>query len=176
MSKLTPPVNDNDHKQGDQSKAKIVLLEYGDYQCPYCGEAYPIIKKLQKKFSKDLLFIFRNFPLQDAHPDAYNAALSAEAANLQGKFWEMHDTLYERQDKLDWKSIAEYANAIGLDLKRFESDIESGKLQTRIDSDLESGLRSGVNGTPSFFIDGAKYNGDWSYDGLENVLSAQLSS
>lgn len=176
MNKLKPTVNKADHLQGNASSAKIVLVEFGDYQCPHCGAAYPIVKKLQHKFGKDLLFVFRNFPLQEMHPDAYNAALAAEAAALQGKFWEMHDAIFEHQDALDWRSLAAYANALHLDLEKFKTDIENGDLQARIDADIESGFRSGVNGTPSFFVNDVKYNDDWGYDAFTEYLREVLQA
>src|ERR1700712_2180353 len=96
---LKPPVGENDHVQGDKSAA-IELVEYGDYQCPHCGAAHPVIKKIQKSFGKQVRFVFRNFPLQESHPYAMAAAIAAEAAGLQDKFWEMHDVIYENQDDL----------------------------------------------------------------------------
>ncbi|PWT72249.1 MAG: disulfide bond formation protein DsbA [Bacteroidetes bacterium] len=175
MSILHPPVSKEDHVQGNKN-AKITLLEYGDYQCPFCGHAYPIVKKLQKIFGNDLQFVFRNFPIVEAHPNAYNAALSAEASGLQGKFWEMHDIIFENQNSLGWDSLISYARSLGIDTNKFKKDIESGHLQQRIDGDLESGLRSGVNGTPSFFINGKKYNGDWEYKTFQQVLSDMIHS
>lgn len=175
MSTLHPAVSRRDHRLGDENKAKITLVEYGDYQCAYCGQAYPVVKKIQKKFGDHLLLVFRNFPLQEVHPDAYNAALAAEAAALQGKFWQMHDVLYENQESLDWQSIARYANGTGLDLKKFETDINEGRLQQKIDGDIESGMRSGVNGTPSFYVNSVKYNGDWSYNPFAETLEELLA-
>jgi protein-disulfide isomerase len=175
MSSLHPPVGTQDHIQG-KNTATITLTEYGDYQCPFCGRAYPIVKKLQKKFGSRLRFVFRNFPLQESHPDAYHAALAAEAAALQGKFWEMHDMLYENQPALDLESLSRYSGTLGLDLKRFRKDFESEKLQLRVDNDLETGLRSGVNGTPSFYINEEKYNGDWRFEPFSNVLSEMVGA
>src|SRR4051812_17821166 len=114
MKKLKPSVSSKDHIQGNES-AFLELVEYGDYQCPYCGMAYPIIKNIQKKLGTDLKFVFRNFPLSEMHPDAYNAALAAEAAALQSKFWQMHDLLYEHQDQLEVESLFAYADALKLD-------------------------------------------------------------
>lgn len=174
MRKLKPPVDKADHIQGDTASAKIEVVEYGDYQCPHCGEAYPIVKKIQQQFGKELLFVFRNFPLQEIHPDANNAALAVEAAGLQGKFWEMHDIVFENQEELDWKSLVAYANTLQLNLQKFKTDIENGGLQERIDADIEGGLRSGVNGTPSFFVNGVKFEGDWGYESLAEYLSSTL--
>jgi protein-disulfide isomerase len=159
-SHLKTAVNSADHVQGD-SNAPLELVEYGDYQCPYCGQAYPIIKAIQQKLKGDLKFVFRNFPLTEAHPDAFNAAMAAEAAALQNKFWQMHDVIYENQDNLGAEGLLSYAKKIGLDVSRFKNDIENNSLSTKIENDLESGVRSGVNGTPSFYINGVKYEGAW---------------
>ncbi len=160
---LKPGVNQNDYKQGNPA-APIVMVEYGDYACPYCGEAFPIIEKLRSTLGDKLLFVFRFFPLEAVHPNANNAALAAQAASMQGKFWEMHHLLYINSDKLEWEGLVAMADTIGLNLQQFEADIQNGKLQDKIDDDLESGLRSGVNGTPSFFVNGEKYSGDWAYE------------
>ncbi|MBE8714384.1 DsbA family protein [Sphingobacterium hungaricum] len=157
-SHLKNPVNETDHIQGS-SNASIEIVEYGDYQCSYCGEAYPIIKRIQAKFGDQIKFVFRNFPLTEIHPYAYDAALAAEAAGLQGKFWEMHDLLFEHQNALDKHGIMKLAERLDVDIQLFEEDMQSAVLQKRIDDSLESGMLSGVNGTPSFFINGGKFNG-----------------
>jgi protein-disulfide isomerase len=173
MTQLKPAVSSKDHIQGENT-APLELVEYGDYQCPHCGRAYPIIKNLQQSFGVDLKFVFRNFPLSESHPDAFNAALAAEAAGLQQKFWEMHDVIFENQRKLDPESLFLYAKTIGLDLERFKSDIQENALTIKIDQDFESGVRSGVNGTPSFFINGKKYDGDWEGREFIQYLKGQL--
>jgi protein-disulfide isomerase len=169
--KLTPAVGKDDHIQG-ATDAPLVLLEYGDYQCSYCGQAYGIIKSVQKKFGEKLQFVFRNFPLNEAHPDAFNAALVAEAAAVQGKFWEMHDIIYEHQDALDLESLAGYAKEIGMDADQFERDIHGTTLSDKVEQDFEIGIRSGVNGTPSFYVNGEKFEGDWSEQGLTAFLDS----
>ena len=174
MSTLHPPVNENDHIQGNPEKAKVILTEYGDYQCPSCGEAYPIVKNLQEYFGDSLLFVFRNFPLTEVHPEAFQAALAAEAADLQGKFWKMHDILFENQERLDLEALEYYAEQIGLNLNKFRNDIRSKTLQDKVENDIESGLRSGVNGTPSFYINNEKYNEDWSEAFLKAVLEQYM--
>ena len=174
MAQLTPPVNSKDHIQG-KSTARLELVEYGDYQCPHCGHAYPIIKKLQHNLGADLKFVFRNFPLSEAHPDAFNAAVAAEAAGLQQKFWEMHDIIFENQTELDAESLFAYAKTIGLDMARFKTDLQKNTIAAKVEQDFESGIRSGVNGTPSFFINGKKYNGDWEEDVFSQYLKTQLS-
>jgi len=161
MSKhLKPTVSDKDHIQGNQN-APIELVEYGDYQCPHCGRAYPILKNIQEKMGKNLKFVFRNFPLSEIHPNAFNAALAAEAAALQQKFWEMHDMLFENQEYLETENLLLYAKKIGLNMARFTGDIQKENLVDKVEADLESGVRSGVNGTPSFFVNGIKYEGSW---------------
>lgn len=160
MSKLKPAVNDTDHVQGN-AHAAIELVEYGDYECPHCGRAYPIIKSIQKKLGDKLKFVFRNFPLAEIHPHATNAAVATEAAAVQNKFWEMHDIIYEHQSRLDDEDLIGYAKQIGLNVKQFETDFEKENTQQKVEDDFESGVRSGVNGTPSFFINGEKYNESW---------------
>jgi protein-disulfide isomerase len=155
MSKLKPAVNAADHHEGNIN-ASIILVEYGDFQCPYCGRAYPLIKRLLKERGKDIHFVFRNFPLSEIHVHAFAAALAAEAAGKQGKFWEMHDLIFENQDLLDDDFLLSSAQFLGLDMKQFKMDSKSEELQNKIDSDFDSGVRSGVNGTPSFFLNNAK--------------------
>jgi protein-disulfide isomerase len=146
---LTHPVSADDHAEGP-ADAPLALVEYGDYQCPYCGAAYPVVKRLQKALGRKLRFVFRNFPLTQAHPDALIAALAAEAAALQGKFWEMHDLLYEQQASLTADIIPRWAEKIGLNLDIFGNHIKQGIVEKRIQADRQSGIRSGVNGTPTF--------------------------
>ena len=166
---LRPAVSNNeDHIQGDVN-ATITLVEYGDYQCPHCGHAYPIIKEVQQKLGDQLKFVFRNFPLANIHPEATQAAIATEAAALQGKYWEMHDIVFENQKRLHYNAILEYANAVGLDIEQFEQDMQSEELSQKVEQHFESGVRSGVNGTPTFFINGDKYNGDWTTDLLADL-------
>jgi len=170
MSKLRIPINRNDHLLGNPN-ANITLVEYGDYQCDHCGLAYPFIKRLLKQFDGELLFAFRNFPLQEAHPLAMMAALAAEAASNQNKFWEMHDMIYENQDDLDGDNLLNYAEKLNLDLKNFTDDWKSDEMLSKIEKDFEGGVRSGVNGTPTFFINEERlnnYNG--SYKSLEDAV------
>jgi protein-disulfide isomerase len=167
-AKLKPPVGANDHVQGS-AKAPVTLVEYGDYECPYCGEAYSVVKALQERLGDQMRFVFRNFPLAQAHPHAEHAAEAAEAAAAQGKFWEMHDMLYENQDALEDEDLVRYARALHLDVPRFVKEMEAGTYTERVREDFRSGVRSGVNGTPSFFINGARHDGG--YD-LASLLAA----
>lgn len=155
---LKPSVSATDHTQGNLT-ADLVIVEYGDYQCPYCGAAYPVLKELMKEFGSQVKFVFRNFPLSEMHQYARIAAIAAEAANLQGKFWEMHDAIYENQRDLNENLLMRLAQELKLNMPEFEKDLESIKLAEKVDSDFESGVLSGVNGTPSFFVNGNKFNG-----------------
>jgi protein-disulfide isomerase len=166
---LTPPVSARDHAQGPVD-APLTLVEYGDYQCPYCGAAYPVVKRLQKTLGKKLSFVFRNFPLTQSHPYALIAAEAAEAAALQGKFWEMHDLIYEKQGFLEPGILPAWANQVGLDLEKFGIAIKHGDVTTRIKEDRMSGIQSGVNGTPCFFINGARYDDMPDYNSLLSAL------
>ncbi|WP_152267290.1 DsbA family protein [Agriterribacter humi] len=174
MTQLIPAVNSNDHIYGNLNAA-LELVEYGDYQCPYCGRAYPIIKNILRKSGADLKFIFRNFPLSKIHPLALPAAIATEAAALQDKFWEMHDIIFEKQQTLEAESFFLFAETTGLDPERFKSDIQRKDLAEKVQHDFESGLRSGVNRTPSFFINGKKYDSDWEEDELLEYLKDQLA-
>jgi protein-disulfide isomerase len=171
--KLRPMVSGNDHIQGLPG-APLELVEYGDYQCPQCGRAYPIIKRIQEEMGKDMKFVYRNFPLSDTHPHAFPAAVAAEAASRQGAFWAMHDIIFENQELLEGSlkdmPFVSFAQQLGLDIETFENDLEDPKLAEKVDDDFTSGVRSGVNGTPGFFINGERYDGSWE----ESALLAQL--
>ena len=169
ISQLILPVSERDHQQG-LLDAPLTLVEYGDYQCPYCGAAYPVVKRLQKKMGKNLRFVFRNFPLTEAHPYAMVAAEAAEAADLQGKFWEMHDQIYEHQEFLEPDILPVWAKKLGLDVERFGTDIQQNAISKRIKEDRSSGIRSGVNGTPTFFINGIRHDDAPAYETLLAAL------
>ena len=171
MNQLTPPVSNKDHMQGNK-EAPLTLVEYGDYQCEHCGHAYPIIKQVQQALGNQLRFVYRNFPLSEAHPDAFKAAVAAEAAALQHRFWEMHDSIFENQYALSWNDLFAYAQNIKLDMRQFEADVQKDSIAERVEADFESGIRSGVNGTPSFFINGEKYEGSWEASELIDYLRA----
>jgi protein-disulfide isomerase len=158
LNSLTLPVAGRDHIQGSID-APILLLEYGDYECPYCGSTYPIIKAIQERLGERLCFAFRNFPLVNSHPHAQHAAEAAEAAGAQGKFWEMHDLLFENQTALEDEDIIQYATTLGLDAGRVMSEISSGAHTARVREDFRGGARGGVNGTPTLFINGVRHEG-----------------
>jgi protein-disulfide isomerase len=172
MSHLTPSPSENDHAQGSL-KAPLVLVEYGDFECPYCGEAYPELKAVQKAMADKLCFVFRHFPLSEAHPHAERAAEFAEAAATIGKFWEMHDVLYENQQALTDRSLVAYGKKLGLTEKLMESALADG-FATRVRRDFVSGARSGVNGTPCLFINGVRYDGPRDAETLVEVLRSAL--
>ena len=166
---LTLPVSeDRDHIQGP-AKAAVTLLEYGDYECPYCGAAYPIIKEVQERMGERLRFVFRNFPISTSHPHAEQAAEAAEAAATQGRFWQMHDVLYENQQRLGDEDLRSYAEQLGLEVEPFDRELTEHVHAPRVHEDFMSGVRSGVNGTPTFYINGSRH--DDSYD-VETLLAA----
>ncbi len=167
--KLSVEVTDKDHVQGAEN-APVTLVEYGDYECPACGAAYPIVKDIQKQMGDRLRFVFRNFPLAQMHPHAKDAAEAAESAAAQGKFWEMHDRLYENQGDLTEKDLLDHGKQLGLDENQFATDLRNDTYDDRIQADLMSGAESGVNGTPTFFINGARFDGDWQGEGLLDEL------
>jgi protein-disulfide isomerase len=144
---------------GFTQEDKRYLRPAGDYECPYCGAAHPIIKAVQERLGERMCFVFRNFPLVNSHPHAQHAAEAAEAAGAQGRFWEMHDLLFQNQDALEDENIAQYAKALGLDARRLMAEVLAGAHTARVREDFRSGARGGVNGTPTLFINGARYEG-----------------
>src|SRR4051812_1221315 len=171
-SKLTLPIDGRDHIQGPIG-APITLLEYGDYECSYCGDAYPMVKAIQERLGKRLCFAFRNFPLANAHPHAEHAAEAAEAAAAQGRFWEMHDLLYKNQNALEDEDLARYAAVLGLDAQRLLREVLTGAHINRLREDFRSGARLDVNGTPSFFVNGVRYDGSPDADALLAALTTE---
>lgn len=170
---LKPAVSEKDHIQGNKSAA-IELVEYGDYQCPHCGRAYPIVKEIQKAFGTNLKFIYRNFPLQEIHPNAVDAAIASEAAGLQKKFWQMHDALFENQRDLSPENIMLMAQDLALDTDKFSEDMGNQDIIDKVEADFESGVRSGVNGTPGFFVNGVKYNDSYDIETFSAYLKSLL--
>jgi len=159
--RLTLPVGDRDHSSGP-ADAPVTLVEYGDYQCPYCGQAYPIVEEIRKRLGERLRFVFRNFPLSQVHEHAEHAAEAAEAAAAQGKFWEMHRTLYENQAALENEDLLGYLGQIGCDVRKAADELAKGVYTKRVREDFRGGVKSGVNGTPTLFINGSRYDGNWS--------------
>ena len=148
----------------------MTLLEYGDYECPYCGAAYPIVKQVQEAMGDGLRFVFRNFPISTSHPHAEQAAEAAEAAAAQDQFWPMHDLLYENQQRLEANDLVGYADSLGLDVERFQRELEGHVHAPRVREDFMSGVRSGVNGTPSFYINGVRHEDSYDFDTLLGAL------
>jgi protein-disulfide isomerase len=171
---ILPVTSDRDHIEGS-STAPVTLVEYGDYECPYCGQAYPVIKEVQKRLGDKLQFVFRNFPLTEMHPHAQHAAEAAEAAAAQNRFWEMHDYLYEHQQALDDRYLEKYADYLGLDLVKFNTDMSSHVHAGRIREDFLSGVRSGVNGTPTFYINEVRYDGSFDLETLLKTLRSVIN-
>jgi protein-disulfide isomerase len=174
-TELTIAVTDRDHAQGPSS-APVTLVEYGDYQCPYCLRAYPIVKKIQQRMGDHLRFVFRNFPITSSHQYAKLAAETAEAAADQGKFWEMHDALFENQVLLGEDLVMQLAATLGLDVERFAKALESGEFRGRVKTDFMGGVKSGVNGTPGFFINGRRFVDSWDFEPLYAALAEEATA
>lgn len=174
--RLTLPVGERDHAEG-AADAPVTLVEYGDYQCPYCGAAYPVVKKVQQEMGVALRFVFRNFPITNAHPMAEWAAETAEAAAAQGKFWPVHDVLFENQRRFgDDAFFAEREAKLKLDVRRLAREVADRAYTARIEEDMTSGIRSGVNGTPTFFINGVRYDGPAEVGPIVAALRAATKS
>jgi protein-disulfide isomerase len=171
--KLIPPVNaEQDHVLGP-ADAPITLVEYGDFECPFCGRSYPAVHRIRRELGDRLRFVYRHFPRPE-HPHARHAAQAAEAASAQGHFWEMHDQLFEHQDALTDSDLAHYAVDIGLDVERFQRDLTSHVYLERVQNDIQSGARSDVHGTPTFFINGVKHEGPDTFEDLMNAIEQQF--
>jgi protein-disulfide isomerase len=170
---LITPVNiGTDHIRGPID-APISIVEYGDYECPYTGMAYPIVKEIMKKFNNKVYFVFRNFPLNDIHPNAQHSAEAAEAAAAQDKFWEMHDYLFEHQKALDDSHLLQYAEKLGLDTNKFKNEMSGHTYAPLVEESLKSGIDSGVQGTPTFFVNGNLYEDSWDLETFSNFLKTR---
>src|SRR5436190_17407646 len=168
---LTPPLSAEDHVDGPD-RAELELVMYGDFQCPYCTAAFPIIKRIRDQLGPRLLFSFRHFPLREIHPDAERAAEVSEGAAAQGAFWEMHDRMYESRGALGRDDLIGYARELGLDVERVTSELDSEAHRPRVQRDLDSGLASGVTGTPGFFVGGRLHHGSFDAASLTAALEA----
>jgi protein-disulfide isomerase len=175
MSSLAPPVGPDDHAHGP-ADAPVTLVEYGDYECPHCGMAHPIVKAVQSRLGDRLRLVFRHFPIASNHPHAEHAAEMAEAAADRGKFWEMHDLLYENQGALEDAALAGYAGSLGIDPAWAASALQSQAFTERVRANFLSGVRSGVNGTPTFFINGVRREGPWDEASLLEALEAAATA
>lgn len=174
MSELKIPVSSKDHIQGNEN-APVMLVEYGDYECPHCGRAHPIVQRVIKQFGRQLGFVFRNFPLKEIHPNAESAAESAEFAAGGGKFWEMHDGIFENQPALSLPMLLELADELGLSSADLRDALMKREYAPRVKSDFIGGARSGVNGTPTFFIKGQRFDGRPEFADLVEAIEASLS-
>ena len=168
MSKLAVPVHADDHTQGSDS-ALLTLVEYGDFQCPTCGQAYPIVKQVQEHFGDRLRFVFRHYPLEQ-HPMAEPAAEAAEFAATREKFWQMHDALFENQAELSTDLFTSLAGSLGLNETALERALDRRQFARRIEADVESGDQSGLTGTPTFYINGAQHTGSFGSQALIHAL------
>jgi protein-disulfide isomerase len=164
-SRLAVPVGANDHARG-ATEASVVLVEYGDYQCPRCAQAFTAVREVERWMRGQLRFVFRHFPLTDRHTYALAAAQAAEAAGAQGRFWEMHERLFARRRALSLSSLKRYAARLGLDVNRFARELAADAYRARVMADIEGGLRSGVTETPAFFINSVLHTGAWDLDTL----------
>jgi len=175
MSRLRVPITENDHVLGLET-AHCTLVEYGDYQCPHCRAAQPVIEQLRQDFGKKLRFVFRNFPLNQSHAEAQGAAEAAEFAGSKGKFWEMHDVLFKHQERLGELFYVEQAEALGLSGDELRKALKDGTFTKRVQDDFSGGVRSGVNGTPTFFINDERHNGSNSFDSLAAKIGSALQA
>jgi protein-disulfide isomerase len=173
MSTLRVPVTQHDHIIGPATAA-VTLVEYGDYECPHCGLAHPIVKLVREHFDRQLRFVFRHFPLSQVHPNAEPAAEAAEFAGAHGKFWEMHDAIYENQDRLGLPLLFALAGALGLSETDLRSALVNGDYEPKVRADFLGGVRSGVNGTPAFFINGVRHDGSYAFEDLTAAIEARL--
>jgi protein-disulfide isomerase len=174
MAKLKVPVGPADHAAGGDEHAPVTLVEYGDYECPHCGRAHPIVQRVRKHFGNQLRFVFRNFPLTQIHPHAEMAAEAAEFAATRGKFWEVHDAIFENQNRLGEPLLGDIADRIGLPFVEMRSALENHEFLQRVKDDFMGGARSGVNGTPTFFLNGERYEESWEYDNLVAAIEGLM--
>jgi protein-disulfide isomerase len=169
--RLAVPVSERDHRQGPASAA-VTLVQYGDYECPYTRQSTTVVRAIQQQLGEQLRFVFRNFPLTEIHPHALHAALAAEAAAAQGKFWEMHDIIFHHQHTLEDADLTRFAGEVGLDMKHYARDMMQQYHLPHIEEDVEGGEHSGVQGTPTFFLNGILYRGSWEQEALLAALQA----
>jgi protein-disulfide isomerase len=175
MATLRVPVTPDDHIWGNND-APVTLVEYGDYECPHCGRAHPIVKALQAEYGPETLrFVFRNFPMTQIHPLAEPAAETAEYAGANGKFWEMHDAIYDNQPSLSLPMLFELAEALDLSAKGLSESLETHEFLPKIRNDFLGGVKNGVNGTPTFFINGVRHEGSYEYEDLADAIETQLA-
>jgi protein-disulfide isomerase len=172
LSRLLLPIRPLDHVHGPDD-APYTLVEYGDYECPDCGRLYVILRDLQGDLASRLRIVFRHYPRSGVHRHAQQAAEAAEAAGAQGKFWEMHTLLFERQQALRTKDLIHYAEELALDVERFHAELKNEAHSERVRADFLAGVQNGVYGTPGLFLDGVRYDGAWDKESLRNLLKLE---
>ena len=172
VHRLRAPISDEDWWRGPAT-APVTLVEYADYECPHCQAIYPVLERVFNSYRDHMRFVVRHFPVVSSHPRAMDAALAAEAAGRQGRFWEMHARLFEHPGKLEAEDLVAHARVIRLDMGRFEDDINDLALRQKIEEEKRLGLRSGVNGTPTLFINGRRYDGPRTFDALAEVVERE---
>jgi protein-disulfide isomerase len=175
MASLKVPVSQSDHVRGP-AHAPITLVEYGDYECPHCGLAYPIVNQVELSFSGRMRFVFRHFPLTEVHPHAEIAAESAEFAGAAGMFWDMHDALFEKQNWLSVPTIFMIGAELELPQAEMRTALATRQCKNKVHNDFRGGIRSGVNGTPAFFINGVRHDGPYDYDYLVSGIQMRLAA
>lgn len=168
LSQLLLPIQPDDHVEGPEG-ARLTLVEYGDYQCPPCGELFGSIHQLQKRLANDIRIVYRHYPLSGSHPLAQLAAEAAEAAGAQGKFWEMHELLFDHQSALSEKVFDECAQQLGLDMDSFRQDLKKRTFESRVREDFKRGVANGVYGTPGLFVNGVRYNGFFDAESILDI-------
>ena len=173
MPDLAQPIDSRDHSRGP-TDAPVSLVEYGDFECPHCKQAAPVVKLLLERFNGRIRFVYRHFPLEAVHPHALAAAIAAEAAGVQGEFWSMHDRLFADQQHLEPPDLRARALALGLDLDRYDAEIAANRPLQRVRDDLRSGDASGVRATPTFFLDGRICDVSYGFQGLVEGVETAL--
>jgi protein-disulfide isomerase len=175
MATLKAPITPHDHVLGP-ANAPVTLVEYGDYECPHCGAAHPVVKLIMKQFGSRLRFVFRHFPLAQVHPNAEPAAESAEYAGAHDMFWEMHDGIYQNQDRIGLPLFFALAGTLGLSEAGLREALVNGTFAPKVRTDFLGGVRSGVNGTPTFFINGRRHDGSYALEELSDAIEARLTA
>ena len=168
--RLSVPVSHADHILGSEH-APVTLVEYGDFECPNCRQAAPAVKQLVSRFTGKICLVWRQFPLEEVHPHALHAALAAEAAGAQRKFWEMHDLLLAHRDQLKDKQLRDYANQLELDMVRYDEDMKEGHYLQRVREHVDGARRSGARGTPTFFLNGAIFDVSFGMQRLHDAVA-----
>ena len=167
--RLLLPIRSEDHGHGSED-APFTLVEYGDYECPDCGRLYMVLRDLQKDIASRLRVVFRHYPLSGIHHHAQQAAEAAEAAGAQGKFWEMHNLLFDRQDALHTKDLIRYAGDLLLDVEQFRNDLKNQTYRDKVRADFIAGVQNGVYRTPGLFLNSVRYDDPWDSDSLRTLL------